>query len=127
MEDLVQRAHDLQREVKTALERLRFSELLHERQKLNEQMAKPDFWTDPTKAQEVSKRHAALQRRMQPWEKLKSEIDDILELAELHDGTLQTDLTKQIAAAQNQFDELKGELKYSGPYDDHSVILSIYA
>jgi peptide chain release factor 2 len=127
MDDLIRKADDLQKEVGIALDRLHFNDLLRERTKLDEEMVRPDFWSDPNNAQQISKRHASLLRRMRPWEGLVSELRDIIELAKLHDTEIQEDLVKQLATARRTFDELKSDLKFNGPYDDHDIILSIYA
>jgi peptide chain release factor 2 len=127
MEDIIHSADDLQKEVNLALSRLHFDDLLRERAALDEEMTKSDFWADPNKAQQMSKQHASLLRRTQPWEELSAELADILELAKLKDSEIHADLVAQLAASQHAFDDLKSELKFSGPYDDHDAILSIYA
>jgi peptide chain release factor 2 len=127
MEDVVRSATDFQKEVSTALDRLHFDDLLAERSQLDGEIARPDFWSDSNGAQDVSKRHASLLHRMQPWEELVTEVRDIVELAKLNDTEIKDDLIKQLASAQQKFDELKEDLKYNGPYDDHDVILGIYA
>jgi len=127
MEDMLSNATNLQEEVDAALKRLRFSDLLSERSQLDAEMAKSDFWSDSDKAQEISKRHASLIRRMQPWEELTNEVHDLLELAKLQDSEIKDDLTQQLVVARQAFDKLRTDLKYTGPYDDHDVILGIYA
>lgn len=127
MEDVIRDATDLQKEVNTALERINFPNLLRERGILDEEMARPDFWTDTARAQQISKQHAALLRRMRPWEELRREVNDVLELAKLNDAEILDDLNRQLTVAHNTFERLKGDLKYNDPYDDHDAILSIYA
>jgi peptide chain release factor 2 len=127
MEDIIHSAGGLQKEVNLALSRLHFDDLVRERASLDIEMAKPDFWADPERAQQMSKQHASLLRRLQPWEELTVELRDILELAKLQDPELHADLAAQTLAARRTFDELKSDLKFSGPYDDHDAILSIYA
>jgi peptide chain release factor 2 len=127
MDEVIQGASDLHREVNDALGRLHFATLLEQKKSLEREMAEPHFWDNSTEAQQVTKQHAALSRRLKPWEELQAAIDDALELARLGDADLSHDLVAQTTAARKQFDHLKAELQYSGPYDDHSAILSIYA
>lgn len=127
MQEIVEQAAALQRELNDALGRLHFDDLNAEKATLDEQMAQPDFWQDVQAAQEVSKRQAKLAARIAPWQTLKKNVADVLELARLGDESLRVDLQTQLAAAQNDFETLKGELKFAGPYDDHDAILSIYA
>ncbi len=127
MDTVIRNANDLQMEIRAALDKLHFNELLQSRAKLYEDMARPDFWSDANKAQEVSKQHASLARRIRPWEELTNEVRDILELAQLHDTEIQADLERQLRSARSKFDELKSDLKFNAPFDNHDAILSIYA
>ncbi len=94
---------------------------------LETRMAAPDFWQDIAAAQTASKAHASLKRRLEPWLRLRQNINDALELIGLHDESLCEDLSAQLAELQTTFSELKDQLKLGGPYDDHDVILSIHA
>lgn len=127
MDDLSRDAADLQKAINVALERLQFSKLLEQKKALGSDMEKPDFWANPAKAQQVSKQHAFIVRRLAPWEALLSNVEDIIELVGLGEEDLREDLAGQLTHARKQFDLLKGELRYSGPYDSQNVILGIYA
>jgi peptide chain release factor 2 len=127
MEDLRQQADELRRAVGAALERLGFARLDGEEKQLREQMAAADFWQDSGKAQEITKRQAGLERRVAPWRELRQGIDDVLEMAGLHDESLVDDLRAQLDELQRKFDELRAELKFTGPYDANAAIISIHA
>lgn len=127
MEDIIRNAANLREEVKVALDRLHFDDLRQGRARLEADMARSDFWSDPREAQLTSRQHASLLRRIEPWEKLVDEIRDILELAKLGDAEIQAELQIQLNSARSTFDSLKSDLKFNAPYDDHSAILSIYA
>lgn len=127
MDEVIKQANDLQKEVNLALGRLHFDDLVKQRDTLETEMGKPSFWENSNNAQDVSKKHAALTRRLQPWESIKTSIGEVLELALMGDEKLKSDLITQITSAQGEFDTLKGELRFSGPYDDRGVILSIFA
>jgi peptide chain release factor 2 len=45
----------------------------------------------------------------------------------MDDPSLNTDLIQQLGVTKEQFEALKDELKFAGPYDDHDAILSIHA
>jgi peptide chain release factor 2 len=85
----------------------------------------PDFWQDSGSAQQVMQKIAKLEQRIRPWQELAASVEEIVELGK--DSSLAQELEGQLAAAQGKFDELKGDLKFSGPYDDHDAILSIHA
>lgn len=94
-----------------------------ELEKLNVLMQSPQFWQDPKQAAEVSKQQANLEQRVAPWVKLRSDVRDALELVELGDA----DILPLIDQYEATYEQLKKELRYSGPYDHYDAIVSIYA
>lgn len=73
------------------------------------------------------KQISALESRVKPWNTLLTIVTDVQEMSKLNDTSLQQELNAQIQTAQHQFDALKADLKYNGPYDSHDAIVSIYA
>jgi peptide chain release factor 2 len=127
MDDLHQPALDLQAFVEAAAERIDVDALLQQKLKLEQAIAKPDFWKDQQKAQEKVKQQSKLERRVKPWLDLQKDVDDLLELFDLKDDTMRPELESTLTELTVRFAKLKEELKFNGPYDDHDVILSIYA
>ncbi len=127
MEQLKKQLEGLLGEVKKATEKIGLVELGAEQKSLQAQMQSPDFWQDSQKAQEISKREADLSRRISPWQKLLNDVAELSELAASGDEQLASELTVQVDDLKKQFEELKKELRFSGPFDDHDVILSIHA
>jgi peptide chain release factor 2 len=125
MEELKKQLEKLLQQIEFSISKLGIIELEKERDTLKQEMARPDFWQDNTKAQAVSKKEAELTRRIEPWLKLKRGAEGMVELAQ--DESLVEDLKVELSSLSGQFEELKKELRFQGPYDDHSVILSIYA
>lgn len=127
IDELSQEALDLQAHIQQALDRIGFAKLMAEKQELDKQAAASDFWQNSQKAQHITKRQAHLERRLAPWEALKTDADDLAELTQMEDATIMADLAPQLAEIRERFEQLREELKLSGPYDDHDAILSIYA
>lgn len=128
MDVLIQQAKALQAEIDQALERLHFADLAKQKAALDERLAAPDFWNNPQKAQETTRQHAKLEKRLSPWQQLKQDIDVVVEFsAEEMDDAMRADLEEQLLQTQQTFTTLKDELKLAGPYDDHDAIVSIYA
>lgn len=127
MESLTQQIADIQIEITKALDRFGFETLVKEKRSLEAAMQQPDFWNDPQAAQNIAKHHAKLERRLAPWQDLKTSIDTLAEFIEVQDDTLTDDLAQQLDATVGQFAELKNELKFSGRYDSNDAILSVYA
>ncbi len=127
MEQIAKKAKDLAAEVTQALKRINITELEQELKELGILIQNPDFWQDNLRAQEISKKQADLTRRIEPWKKVQAEIKDIEELASLNDKSTEKELEVQLKKIEEEFEELKKELRFQGPYDDHDVILSIHA
>lgn len=127
MEELSQQVLDVQTEVDAAFERLKINELEQKNRAFKKQMADPEFWKDTSKAQEIVKQQSKLEKRILPWLELRASIGDIVELSSLQDDTMQEELASQLDTAVSILASLKEDLKFSGKYDDHDVILSIYA
>lgn len=127
MDQLLTRSKALQDAVDDALERIGFASLQAKKTAIDTQVAAPDFWQDSDTAQHVMKEQATLDKRLSPWASLRASVRDIVELAELDDVTLHDEIEHQVANAEAMFAQLKEELKYAGPYDEHSAILSLHA
>ena len=127
MEDLKKRVRELQVDINQSAERIKLDELSSELENLRAQINAPGFWDDNKKAQEVSKSEADIARRAEPWLELQKEVSDLLELTEMEDSKMATELEAQLSTIDNRLSTLKTDLRFQRPYDDHDVILSIYA
>ena len=127
MQEVQRQAEALKTAVDGALARLHFAELLTQKKQLDARIAAPDFWQNPTAAQEISKGQAKLEKRLAPWQALTKSLNDVLELAAMDDESLRADLETQVQKTAADFDALKEELKFAAPYDDYDAIVNIYA
>jgi len=73
------------------------------------------------------KSHANLQSEVDGWQVLKQRIADALELAQLEDEALFTELDKETTAIEEQIDDLEFEAMLSGSYDRGNALLAIHA
>lgn len=90
-------------------------------------MTSPQFWHDNKLAQEISKQEAALARRIGPWLELRRAVWEMVELADLDDVSMQAEIESNLTELEQKFEDLKKDLRFQGPFDDHDVILSVYA
>jgi len=127
MEELKKRVKQLGDDVSGAVKRIKLSELEAELAGLRAQMQQADFWQDSKTAGEISKQEADLVRRVEPWQNLQKSAKDLAELVALNDASMSGELTTQLEQAESQLAELKEQLRFTGRYDDHDVILGIYA
>lgn len=114
-------------DISAAYARLDIDALSAEAAGLQQRMNAADFWADNEKAQKVSKRYAAVTRRVEFWTEMKTKTQDLLELAGLEDDSLEVEIGEQLAGLSAEFAKAKRELQLNGPYDDADVILSIFA
>ena len=118
----------LQNDVAQAYSALNISERAQQLADAQTASQQPDFWSgDTAQAQATMQQIAQLETQVAPWQALQRSVHDLAELAALNDPSLQTDINAQVAQAQQQFNDLKGQLKLSQPYDDHDAILTLSA
>lgn len=127
MEELKKKANQAQAELASAITKLKLDELLKKRDHLRTQMAAPNFWQDNLEAAQVSKQESELSNRIDPWLGLQANLKDIKELIALEDNSLAPEINQQLDVMTARQAELKKDLSFNGPYDDHNVIMSIYA
>lgn len=127
MDELQKKAKTLGDNIDAALVKLKADELRLQRENLRQAMGSSDFWNDTQRATNTSKEEAAISSLIDPWIVLKKGIDEIKELLNLQDESLHKELERQIQELERQFSFLKKDLNFQGPYDDHSVILSVHS
>lgn len=120
-------AKDLQTEIHRAYTAIDIVSLQKKSEELDHLQQQPHFWSNNEEAQRVTKEKSALDKRISFWSDLRSKIDDLCELETLKDEGLEDEINEQVTLLQVEFDKAKRELLFSGPYDDHDVILSIFA
>ena len=127
MQPLEKRIQALRNDVAAAYEQLAIDAKAEQLANLDDELAVPEVWNNPAVAQEKSKQQAALAAMVQPWQTLKSQVDDIVELMDMDDDSLAVEFDEQIGALESEFAERKKELLFNGAYDDHNAILRISA
>jgi peptide chain release factor 2 len=127
MEELNKQAEDLSTQLKAASNKLKIDELSSRLSEMQATSQETSFWDNTKVAQDTMKQIAKLETRIKPWQKLLIALDEILDLIKLNDSSLKDELKKQLNDLNETFVGLKDDLKFSGPYDDHDAIISLYA
>jgi peptide chain release factor 2 len=72
---------------------------------------------------------AQKKKTVQQWSSLKTKLADIAELASIskEDGSLLSDLTKELDELGSQIDDLEFQLAFSGEFDARNALLAIHA
>lgn len=124
---IVSAIQKLKVEIEDAYKRLDIEVLKKDLQKLEEKSQAVDFWNDSNQAQATLKQIAVLRQRIEPWQDLLKNIHDLEDLSKLNDSTLSEEITEQLTALEELFNNKKRELAFSGPYDDHSALLTVHS
>lgn len=131
MDELVKKIEELRQRTEKAFELLKLENNKKEISKLEEIILKPDFWKDQEAAKETSQRLSDLKEEVEVWEKLKKEVEDLLDLAQLDEKDQAVTLRGEIEEKYNellaQFKKLEFFILFSGPHDRANAILSIHA
>lgn len=116
----MQQVTDLAKKVEKALTKLDIESAKARLIEYESLMSAPDFWSNSDKAQKISKDHAVLGSRVNPWIKLNEDLNDLSELSELGE-----DVTSQLEVLENLYSKLEVDLRFDGQYDTNDVILTI--
>lgn len=117
----------LRSDISTAYDQLDISALRRRNESLLNKMAQSDFWVDSESAQKISKEQSAVASRIEFWDKIKQDSEDLVSLAELKDSSLSSEILEQYKSISDRFMTAKRELQFNGKYDNNSVIVSIFA
>jgi peptide chain release factor 2 len=90
-------------------------------------MQEPGFWDDQARATQVSSEHARIQRRLDTFRSLESDIADLEELEGMHDASLADELAQQRASIEARLAELEEARLFAGRYDAGDAVVSVSA
>jgi peptide chain release factor 2 len=87
----------------------------------------PDFWGNPSEAQKVMKQYNNTKTELESWRNFSRRLHDALELAQLDDESLRSELETEIASIEEELEKRSFTAMLSGKYDRDSAILAIHA
>ena len=127
MQPLRKQAEDLRARVANACQALHIDARAEELAVLDEQLADSNVWANVERAQMLTRQAASLRSQIEPWQILRSQISDIVELMDLGDDSMLAEFTEQLAAVEAEYQERRKDLLFSGEYDNRAVILKLSA
>ena len=125
MQELQKKLASLKADFDAVYARLNIADKLAKKEGLEREVADPDIWHDVKAATEKNQTLSRLNDEVQPWELLKTQISDMNELLEMADDSLKDEMSVQLVAMEQNLQNLKQALKFTGPYDDRDAILRI--
>lgn len=117
----------LQTELQSAWNKLNLDAKIQRIAELEQIVAEPEIWLNPNDAREKNSELAHLNDEVGPWRILYAQIHDLGELLELGDTGLEDELAEQISILEQQLNELRKALRFTGKYDHNDAILRITA
>jgi peptide chain release factor 2 len=92
-------------------------------------MGAPGFWDDQERAARVSAEHARANRKLEEFERLQADVEDLGGLAELAeaDPDLAREFDEQIASVERRLAALEEERLFSGRYDSGDALVTVNA
>jgi peptide chain release factor 2 len=92
-------------------------------------MGAAGFWNDPEAAGKVGAEHARLTRRLETYESLAADVDDLEGLVELaeEDADLSSEVEEAFASVEQRLEQLEEERLFSGKYDTGDALVTVNA
>ncbi len=107
------------------------SKMTKEIEELEEKTSDQQFWDDTARSQKILQRIKVLKTKLEKYETLKSQWNDIKTLNELgieeQDESVIAELEDEINEFNKKIDELIIETLFSEKYDSNNVILTLHA
>lgn len=85
------------------------------------------MWDNPQYARRVMKTLSRLDEELENWRNLVNRLDDAIELAQLNDESLQTELEAEAEAIEAEVNRREFDAMLSGEYDQGDALLTIHA
>ncbi|MBP9694872.1 MAG: peptide chain release factor 2 [Candidatus Magasanikbacteria bacterium] len=102
-----------------------------EKNKLEQEMQTPQFWSDAERAKNVSKRHESLKGEVETWTKLKEETEGLIalfqEFGDNTDEAMEKEIVRDKEVLEKKFAQLEFFVLFSGKHDKKNAIVSIHA
>jgi peptide chain release factor 2 len=96
---------------------------------LEQEMGAPGFWDDSERAAAVSGEHSRASRRLEQFNELRADVEDLDALAEMaaEETSLQAEVDEQIASVEARLAELEEQRLFSGDYDAGDALVTVNA
>ncbi len=100
-------------------------------EELENKAAEPGFWDDMENSQKILQKTKVLKTKVEHYEKLVSDLDDIRTLNELgleeQDAAVIPEVGEELVSLKGVYDRLRLETLLTKPYDKNNAILTLHA
>ncbi len=127
MNVIISQLKELLRQINELMRRMHIAAKKEQMLALEAQSTAPEFWNSPEQAQNVMQDIGRLKTEVEYWEKLRTRLQDALELAEIEDASLETELNSELKALNVLVEKASLQAMFTGPYDNNDAIFTIHA
>lgn len=92
-------------------------------------MQEPGFWDDSKKAEEVTKKSKLIKDKIENYDKLKSQLDDIevlKDIMEEDDEESANEIIETVKSIEAEIDDYNMKILLSGEYDKNNAIVTLH-
>ncbi len=125
MQELQKKLNTIESDFLKTYEKLQIADKIEQVGQLEREVAEPDIWKNVDEATAKNQELARLTEETQPWELMRTQIEDLGELMQISDDGMKDEFAEQIEAIEGQLAELKKALRFQGPYDSKDAIMRI--
>jgi peptide chain release factor 2 len=100
---------------------------INELEQLEKRSEDTSLWNDRQAALKIMKKLADLRAEVESWQAFQKRVEDTLELAEIGDESLRSELEPEVKALENELAKRELTAQLSGPHDRENALLSINA
>jgi peptide chain release factor 2 len=91
---------------------------------LEREMSEPGFWNDQEHAQRISTEHSRVSKRLELYERLRSEYEDATGLLEL-EPEMADEIEASVAPLRRELDRLQEAALFDGEYDAGDAVVTL--
>ena len=100
-------------------------------EKLEQEIGRDGFWDDPASAQKTMQELTRHKDKVNLYEGLELEVEDVATLWELaleeDDASLEEEIGKGVRKLQKQIEQLELEILLNSPYDRNNAIITLHS
>ena len=127
MNETEKRLEKLTADLTDAWAKLKIDEKLDRLSNLEKEISDPELWKNPENAKNKNQELARLEDETHDWQVLKTQSTDIKEIIALNEPDLESEVNEQLSHMEENLENLKKALRFTGEFDGNDAILRITA
>ncbi|MBQ7410500.1 MAG: peptide chain release factor 2 [Clostridia bacterium] len=130
LEENLRLLNELKEKLEQIKDSMKIDDLKSELSKLEAESLKEDFWNDQENSNKVFSKIKVLQRKINSYENLYSELNNLIEMNQLLEVEPDNDLLKELLENSDsivaKIDDLEIQTLFSGKYDANNAIITLH-